>query len=82
MSNKHICPSCGYCFQVDPQQASAARSRWAALTPEQRSAEMSRIRRKGLTLKTTDEPALIARLEVDPHAILTTRAKPPKKRGK
>ena len=41
------CPTCGH----DPdeiQQKRAAVSRWASMTKKERSAEMSRIRRKGI----------------------------------
>lgn len=41
-----ICPHCHR--EIQPQQARAAASLWAAMTPAQRSAEMSRRRRKGL----------------------------------
>jgi len=42
------CPTCGH----DPDQPrKAARSRWAGMTKEQRSAEMSRIRKKGVKNK-------------------------------
>lgn len=40
-----ICPHCGR--EIEPQQRRAAAFRWASLSPAQRSAEMSRIRRKG-----------------------------------
>jgi predicted Fe-S protein YdhL (DUF1289 family) len=41
-----ICPHCGK--QIETQQRKAAASRWAGMTAEERSAEMSRIRKKGI----------------------------------
>ncbi len=39
------CPTCGH----DPDQPrKAAASRWAGMTPEERSAEMKRVRAKGI----------------------------------
>jgi hypothetical protein len=43
------CPYCGK--ELETQQRKAAASRWAGMTPAQRSAEMSRIRRKGAAKK-------------------------------
>lgn len=40
------CPKCGHEFET--QQNRAAKSRWANMTKEERAAEMSRIRRKGV----------------------------------
>ena len=40
------CPHCGK--EIEPQQKQAARSRWSGMTKAQRSAEMSRIRAKGI----------------------------------
>ena len=40
------CPKCGHEFEG--QQNRAAKSRWSGMTQEQRAAEMSRIRRKGI----------------------------------
>lgn len=40
------CPHCGK--EIETQQRRAAQSRWAGMTPEQRAAEMSRVRRKGV----------------------------------
>jgi len=40
------CPKCGHEFEG--QQNRAAKSRWSGMTKEQRAAEMSRIRRKGI----------------------------------
>ena len=40
------CPHCGK--EIETQQHRAAESRWAAMTKAERSAEMSRIRRKGI----------------------------------
>lgn len=40
------CPHCGK--EIETQQHRAAKSRWAAMTKAERSAEMSRIRRKGI----------------------------------
>jgi hypothetical protein len=40
------CPHCGK--PIETQQHRAAESRWAAMTKAERSAEMSRIRRKGI----------------------------------
>jgi hypothetical protein len=39
------CPKCG--AEIKPQQAQAAQSRWAKLSPAERSAEMKRVRAKG-----------------------------------
>jgi hypothetical protein len=46
------CPTCGH----DPSASAkrAARSRWAALTPEQRAKEMSRVRKKGIKRRRKD----------------------------
>ena len=44
----HTCPNCGHVSAIEPQQARAGRALWANMTPEQRSAEMSRRRRKGI----------------------------------
>ena len=40
------CPHCGN--PIETQQHRAAQSRWASMTAEERAAEMSRVRRKGL----------------------------------
>lgn len=40
------CPKCGHEFEA--QQNRAAKSRWANMTKEERAAEMSRIRKKGV----------------------------------
>ena len=40
------CPKCGY--EIEAQQNRAAKSRWAKMTKAERSAEMSRIRKKGV----------------------------------
>lgn len=40
------CPKCGY--EIEAQQNRAAKSRWSQMTKAERSAEMSRIRRKGI----------------------------------
>lgn len=40
------CPHCNK--EIEPQQKRAASSRWAGMTKEQRSKEMSRIRAKGV----------------------------------
>lgn len=40
------CPHCGK--EIETQQHRAVESRWAAMTKAERSAEMSRIRRKGI----------------------------------
>lgn len=40
------CPKCGY--EIETQQNRAAKSRWANMTKAERTAEMSRIRRKGI----------------------------------
>tara|TARA_R110000796_G_scaffold46566_5_gene112543 strand:- start:8739 stop:8900 length:162 start_codon:yes stop_codon:yes gene_type:complete len=48
---KTTCPKCSAEFEIQPQQSRAATSRWAGMTPEQRSAEMSRIRKKGVKAK-------------------------------
>ena len=40
------CPNCGH--ELEVQQNRAAKSRWYGITALQRSAEMSRIRRKGI----------------------------------
>lgn len=40
------CPHCGK--EIETQQNRAAESRWSAMTKAERSAEMSRIRRKGI----------------------------------
>lgn len=41
-----ICPHCKK--EIEPQQRRAAASRWAGMTPKERAAEMSRIRKKGI----------------------------------
>ena len=43
------CPKCGY--EIEAQQNRAAKSRWANMTKAERAAEMSRIRKKGQTIK-------------------------------
>jgi CRP-like cAMP-binding protein len=40
------CPHCG--GEIETQQNRAAASRWEGMTPEQRSREMKRVRKKGL----------------------------------
>lgn len=45
---KFQCENCGHMNDVDVQQTIAARARWAAKSKAERSAEMSRIRRKGI----------------------------------
>ena len=40
------CPKCG--AAIEPQQARAASARWDRLTSAERSAVMSRVRRKGI----------------------------------
>jgi uncharacterized Zn finger protein (UPF0148 family) len=40
------CPVCGH--EIEAQQNRAAKSRWANMTKAEKSAEMSRIRRKGI----------------------------------
>lgn len=40
------CPHCGK--PIETQQHRAAQSRWSVMTKKERSAEMSRIRRKGI----------------------------------
>jgi len=40
------CPHCGN--PIETQQHRAAQSRWSQMTKEEKSAEMSRIRRKGI----------------------------------
>jgi hypothetical protein len=45
---KFQCENCGHLNEVEVQQTIAARSRWANMTPKEKSAEMSRIRRKGI----------------------------------
>lgn len=40
------CPHCGR--EIETQHRRAAASRWASMSPEERAAEMSRIRRKGV----------------------------------
>lgn len=41
------CPTCGH-DPDDIQQKRAAQSRWSNMTAKEKSAEMSRIRRKGI----------------------------------
>jgi len=41
-----ICPHCKQ--EIEPQQRRAAASRWSGMTAEERAAEMSRIRKKGI----------------------------------
>ncbi|MDE2020887.1 MAG: hypothetical protein KGJ13_11175 [Patescibacteria group bacterium] len=45
---KFACEKCGHINEVEAQQNRAAKSRWSNMTPEEKSAEMSRIRRKGI----------------------------------
>lgn len=45
---KFQCENCGHMNDVDVQQTLAARARWAAKSKAERSAEMSRIRKKGV----------------------------------
>jgi predicted Fe-S protein YdhL (DUF1289 family) len=45
---KFACEKCGHINEVEAQQNRAAKSRWSGMTKEQRAAEMSRIRRKGI----------------------------------
>ena len=40
------CPNCGH--EIEVQQNRAAKSRWSGMAAKERSAEMSRIRRKGI----------------------------------
>jgi len=40
------CPHCGK--EIETQQNRAAASRWSGMTPEERSREMKRVRKKGL----------------------------------
>jgi predicted Fe-S protein YdhL (DUF1289 family) len=40
------CPHCGK--EIETQQRKAAASRWAGMTQEERAAEMSRVRKKGI----------------------------------
>ena len=51
-----ICPHCGRA--IESQQTRAAESRWSAMTPEQRAAEMSRIRKLGVKRSKTKARAL------------------------
>jgi hypothetical protein len=48
---KQTCPKCFHSYSIQPQQSRAATSRWAGMTQKQRSAEMSKIRKKGVKAK-------------------------------
>lgn len=45
---KFQCENCGHMNEVDVQQTIAARARWATKSKAERSAEMSRVRKKGI----------------------------------
>jgi hypothetical protein len=48
------CPHCGK--EIETQQKRAAASRWEGMTPEQRSREMKRVRKKGMVRRWDNAP--------------------------
>ena len=50
------CPHCGK--EIETQQKRAAESRWSSMTPAERAAEMSRVRKLGVKRSKTKARAL------------------------
>jgi hypothetical protein len=70
---KFQCENCGHMNEVDVQQTIAARARWAAKSKAERSAEMSRIRRKGI--KKPKRPARRSNDQAHPTAADSDRGR-------